>query len=143
MLLFLLCRTSATNYSVIILAILQRMLSLVHLMKFGASGGGRLENIFSFKITFSLWSTFPIWRISEKQENMSTLKYDIYIVNKLRSCIFLVCPFYFLVNWLKFSVPCSDVVGKFGDPCTILHFYQIPKEKNDSYWGTPLGRIAE
>ena len=51
-------RTSATNYFVMILAIVQRMFSLVHLMKFGARGFGKYVS--GFKIIFSLWFTFPI-----------------------------------------------------------------------------------
>ena len=97
-------RTSATNYFVMILAIVQRMSSLVHLMKFGARGFGK--HVSGFKIIFSLWFTFPIWWISEKVGNKGTL-----YCKQTEKPHFSARPLS-SVNWLQLSVHGSGHVGR-------------------------------
>lgn len=70
-----------TNYFVMILAIVQRMFSLVHLMKFGARGFGK--HVSGFKIIFSLCGFRFLYDGFPEKRGTRVL----YTVNKLRSHI--------------------------------------------------------
>lgn len=106
-------RTSATNYFVMILAIVQRMFSLVHLMKFGARGFGKYVS--GFKIIFSLWFAFPIWWISEKVGNKGAL-----YCKQTEKPHFLACAL-FSVHWVQLSVHGSGRVGESAGPSWTGH----------------------